>query len=264
MAEPQKLDSLQQLSQLVARLRGPEGCPWDQKQELADLRIFLLEEAHECAAAIDAGNWSLLDEELGDLLFQIVFIAGIAEESQAFSIQDVASRIKQKMIDRHPHVFGESKLTTEGEVRRAWAKQKLEESDYQNGVLSGLSNTLPALAIALRMTQKVADVGFDWPDYKAVFRKIEEEVDELEAALEESSSQAGVEEELGDLLFTIANLARHLRLDPEAALAKSNLKFRQRFGKMEENLAAQGKAITDTSLAAFEVLWQKAKAATRS
>ena len=260
MTKPKELDSLDQLSLLVAKLRGPEGCPWDQKQELADLRVFLLEEAHECAAAIDERNWSLLGEELGDLLFQIVFVAGLAEESQAFNIREVASGIEQKMIDRHPHVFGKSKLCNEEEVRKAWARQKLEESNYTKGVLSGLSNTLPALATALRMTQKAADVGFDWPNYRAVLRKLDEERDELESALAEGASRSRVEEELGDLLLTIANLARHLSLDPEAALARSNLKFRKRFGKMEEYLSAENQPITDTSLAEFESLWQRAKA----
>lgn len=264
MAKSRSIDSLQQLSQLVAKLRGSEGCPWDQKQELRDLRIYLLEEAHECAAAIDKGNWNLLSEELGDLLFQIVFVAVLAEESEEFSIQDVASRVEKKMINRHPHVFGGSKLRTESEVRRAWAKRKLERSDSERGVLSGLSYTLPALATALRMTQKAADVGFDWPSYQAVLNQFEEERNELEAALEEDACHARVEEELGDLLLTLANLARHLSVDPEAALAKSNLKFRKRFGRMEEYLTAESRTITETSLAEFELLWQRAKTAERS
>jgi ATP diphosphatase len=264
VTEPASQTSLQSLSKLVAKLRSPDGCPWDQKQGLADLRNYLLEEAHECAAAIDSKDWDLLGEELGDLLFQIVFIAELASESKAFDVLDVAARVEQKMIHRHPHVFGDAKLGNEAEVRRAWASRKLEESDRANGVLGGLSTTLPALASALRMTQKAADVGFDWPDYHAVLRKFDEERDELTSALEVCDNLPAVEEELGDLLFTVANLARHLKLDPEAALAKSNLKFRRRFGKMEEYLDAEDQPITETSLAKLESLWKRAKSEEKS
>ena len=256
-------DRLQRLLDLVARLRGPDGCPWDREQTLVDLRAYLLEEAHEAAAAIDAGDPAELRNELGDLLFQIAFQTRLAEEREWFSIDDVVDRIERKMIDRHPHVFGEERLESASDVRRSWEEQKARDPERSGSHLSGVASSLPALVAAYRLTQKAAGVGFDWPDATGVLDKLEEEIDELRRVLGtdgQPTDRRAALEEMGDLLFSVANLARHLGLDPEAALAATNLEFRRRFEHIERAIAASGRTVDEASLEEMERLWTEAKA----
>jgi len=249
---------LQKLLDLVARLRAPDGCPWDREQHLADIRAYLLEEAHETAAAIDAGDWGELAEELGDLLFQVAFIGRLAEEAGAFSLSQVVDRVHHKMVARHPHVFGDEVLADAQAVRRAWERRKLKEEPGRASLLAGVPASLPALLAAYRLTQKAAGVGFDWPDAGAVLKKVDEETAELRDALAADDRDA-MREEVGDLLFTLANLARKLDLDPEAALAGANRKFRHRFEQVEKGLAARGKSTVEATLEEMDELWEAAK-----
>lgn len=255
----------------MARLRAPDGCPWDREQSLPDVRAYLLEEAHEVAAAIDSGDWAELAEELGDLLFQTAFIGRLAEENGAFRLAEAVDGVHAKMVERHPHVFqtgeaGEVLADAEA-VRQAWERRKLRQNPKKTSLLSGVSASLPALLAAYRLTQKASGVGFDWPDAAAVLAKVEEETAELQAALAGAPGAGGgmdmdkeaVREELGDLLFTLANLARKLDLDPEAALAAANLKFRRRFAAIESGLAERGKSPADATLEEMDELWEKAK-----
>ncbi len=255
-------DRLQRLVDLVAHLRGPDGCPWDREQKLVDLRAYLLEEAHEAAASIDAEDADGLATELGDLLFQVAFLGRIGEELGWFSIDEIVDRIERKMIARHPHVFGDDRLESAAEVRRSWEERKASDPERTGSLLSGVASSLPSLVAALRMTQKAAGVGFDWPDAGGVLDKLEEEIGELREALGEGGRPAGrgaAMEELGDLLFSVANLARHLGIDPEAALAATNLKFRRRFERVESAVAASGRTLDQASLEEMERLWQEAK-----
>jgi MazG family protein len=260
---PESTDSFADLSALVRRLRGPEGCPWDREQHLVDLRAYLLEEAHEVAGAIDAGDWAELRSELGDLLFQVVFIATLAEEQSAFDLQQVTRQIEAKMVARHPHVFGSQRLENATEVHRAWEKGKLSGKAPDASILGGVPESLPSLLAAYRMTQKAAGVGFDWPDAEAVLDKVEEEIEELHQEIGDPSpsppSQEAVAEEIGDLLFTIANLARHLAVDPEAALARANRKFRRRFRAVEAELDEAGPGLAEATTDEMEAAWQRVK-----
>ncbi len=249
---------LQKLLDLVARLRAPDGCPWDREQSLSTVRAYLLEEAHEVAGAIDGGAWDEIAEELGDLLFQAAFIGRLAEEAGTFSLSQVVDGVYQKMVARHPHVFGDAVLADADAVRQAWERRKLQEEPRRTSLLAGVPPSLPALLAAYRLTQKAAGVGFDWPDESGVVDKLDEEVAELRQALA-AGRQDEVREEIGDLLFTLANLARKLDVDPEAALAGTNRKFRTRFAKIEEGLAAQGKTAAEATLAEMDVLWEAAK-----
>jgi ATP diphosphatase len=262
---------LERLLDLVAVLRGPGGCPWDREQGLGDVRAYLLEEAHEAAAAIDRGDWQELAGELGDLLFQVAFVACVAREAGAFDLGEVIAGSHRKMVARHPHVFGEAEARDAAAVRQAWERRKLDEGDGATApkgpkaLLAGVPASLPALLAAYRMSQKAAGVGFDWPDASAVLEKVDEELAELRGALAGGDQAAGaaVAEELGDLLFTVANLARKLEVDPEAALARANLKFRRRFARLEAELAARGRRLGEATLAELEELWAIAKAAER-
>jgi MazG family protein len=260
---------------LVARLRAPDGCPWDREQTLTEARGYLLEEAHELAAAIDAGEPAALVEELGDLLFQAAFVARLAEEAEGSGPGEAAAaavdRVIAKMVERHPHVFGDHELPDAAAVSRAWERRKLAgdaASGEPRSHLAGVPASLPALLAAYRMTQKAAGVGFDWPEAADVLAKIDEELAELRAELAAAGSggDAGpdpnrerIAEELGDLLFTVANLARKLDVDPEAALAATNRKFRRRFGRVEEDLAAEGRRLDQASLDEIDALWERAK-----
>ena len=248
---------MRRLIDLVARLRAPDGCPWDREQGAADLRAYLLEEAHEVAAAIDTGDWGELAGELGDLLFQIAFLVRLAEERGAFDLEKVVAGIQAKMVARHPHVFGGETLADARAVREAWERRKLREPGRES-LLAGVPPSLPALLAAYRLTQKAAGVGFDWPEAQAVLAKIDEEVAELRDALGQEE-QEKVTEEIGDLLFTIANLARKLDVDPEAALAAANRKFRRRFEQIERRLAEQGRTADEASLDEMDALWDEAK-----
>ena len=263
---------LARLVALVARLRAPDGCPWDREQTLSDVRGFLLEEAHEVAAAIDAGGWEAIGEELGDLLFQAAFVARLGEEAGALAAGGVVDGILAKMVARHPHVFAGDPLPDAAAVARAWERRKVAEGaaaadeagdDSPRSLLDGVPASLPALLAAYRTTQKAAGVGFDWPDATGVLAKLDEEVAELKAELGDGTGGEGRERiagELGDLLFTVANLARKLGVDPEAALAATNRKFGRRFRHVEEGLAAAGKRLDQASLAEMDALWEEAKA----
>jgi len=249
---------LQKLVDLVARLRAPDGCPWDREQTLPDVRAYLLEEAHELAGAIDGGDWDELAEELGDMLFQAAFIGRLAEEAGAFSVSQVIDGVHRKMVERHPHVFGDEVLADAEAVRQAWERRKLAREPRRESLFSGVPASLPALLASYRLTQKAAGVGFDWPTPDAVLDKMEEEIAELREALA-AGRREEVKEEVGDLLFTIANLARKVEVDPEAALAGTNLKFRKRFAKIEESLAAQGRTAAEATLEEMDALWEAAK-----
>lgn len=251
---------LQKLLDLVARLRAPDGCPWDREQGLESVRAYLLEEAHETAAAIDSGDWDELAAELGDLLFQVAFLGRLAEEAGAFHLSQVIDGVHDKMVARHPHVFGDEVLEDAEAVRQAWERRKLqkEQKSGRGSLLSGVANTLPSLLAAYRLTQKAAGVGFDWPDAASVLAKMEEETAELREALAADDREA-LREEVGDLLFTVANLARKLDVDPESALAGTNGKFRRRFAAVEAGLAARGKTPADSTLEEMDELWEQAK-----
>ena len=245
------------LDALVARLRAPDGCPWDREQGLVDLRAYLLEEAHEVADTIDREDWQGLSEELGDLLFQVAFLGRLSEEQGRPGVAHSIDAVHSKMVERHPHVFGDAPAADSKTVARQWERRKVEAGTGEGSVLDGVARSLPALVTAYRMTQKAAGVGFDWPDVSGVFDKLQEEIGELHEATEEDRDRRL--EEVGDVLFTVANLARHLGVDPEAALARTNLKFRRRFTHMEDSLRAEKRRITEADLEELEELWQQAK-----
>ena len=264
---------LESLRLLVRRLRAPGGCPWDRKQQLSDLRTYLLEEAHEVAAAIDGGDRAELAGELGDLLFQVAFIGVLGEEEGAFDLRGVAAAIEAKMIERHPHVFGGAdRLEDANAVVGAWEKAKRRKSSELAGEarppsqLAGVPATLPALAAAYRLGQKAAGVGFDWPQVGGVLAKVHEELAELEAEMvqgEEAGCREALEAEVGDLLFAVANLARHLKVDPESALAGGNRKFRRRFAAVENLCHDRGLRLESLGLAELDALWDEVKKAER-
>lgn len=262
MAKSESTQSgVEKLRQLIQRLRGPGGCPWDREQTLEDVRAYVVEEAHEVAAAITAGDADDLAAELGDLLFQVVFVACLGEEQGSFDLETVARRIHAKMVGRHPHVFGDERLADADAVAAAWERRKLAAEpggSVAASLLDGVPASLPALVGAYRMTQKAAGVGFDWPDAASVLAKVHEELGELEASLE-TGGREEAREEVGDLLFAVANLARHLKIDPEAALASGNLKFRRRFAAVEDGLRAAGKKLGEATLDEMDALWNEAK-----
>ena len=258
------------LLEIMAALRTPQtGCPWDLEQNFSTIAPYTLEEAYEVADAIARGDLTDLKEELGDLLLQVVFHARMAEEQRAFAFGDVVQAITEKLIRRHPHVFGEERSDTPQAVEGLWERIKAEEKAARNGgrsegALAGVPVGLPALTRALKLQQKASKVGFDWNDPHAVLRKIREEADEIEAALGTgAAAPADTNEaaaEVGDLLFAAVNLARHLHADPELVLRQTNRKFERRFGSIERALAAKGKAPQDASLAEMDALWDEAKA----
>ena len=260
MSDPTR--PLPNIQSLLARLRGPDGCPWDQEQKIEDIRGYLLEEAHEVASAIDKRDWDELCSELGDLLFEIVFVAQIAQEKSKFDISQVVDRIEAKMIERHPHVFADERLADSTAVRKAWERRKQEKRGADESALGGVPASLPALLAAYRMSQKAAALGFDWSEPDEVLEKISEEIAELRQALQtpdrEDRRQA-VREEMGDLILAVAKLSRKLELDPEAALARSNEKFRLRFQWIEKELAKAERSVPDATMDELEQLWQEAK-----
>ena len=264
------------LVELMARLRAANGCPWDREQTYATLAPMLLEEAYEAFEAVESaieGRPHELRDELGDLLFQVVFYAQVARERNEFSIDDVTNAIHEKMTRRHPHVFGDTKADNSADVLRNWEAIKAEEKRASRkgdateaSLLDGVSSKAPALMEAHQLSTKAARVGFDWEKLDDIFEKIQEEVDELRAAINvyaESNSEADharVREEVGDLLFAVTNVARHLKVEPEAALKLTNRKFRHRFGFIETTLRERKEKFEDRSLAELEELWQAAKA----
>jgi MazG family protein len=254
---------LDDLRRLVARLRAPDGCPWDREQTLAAMRSHLLEEAHEVAAAIDGAGWTELGEELGDLLFQVAFLLQLGVEAGALSTAEVVAGVARKMVERHPHVFDDGEpLESAEQVERTWARRKRRQGGSES-VLAGVASTLPALVQADRLTRKAAGVGFDWDDADGVLAKLDEEMRELRDSLAARSGAPGgdaaVAEEVGDLLFTAANLARHLGIDAEAALIGTNGKFRRRFEHLERVLTARGHNLEEATREEMEEAWQDAK-----
>ncbi len=254
-----KIADIEKLRRLVRRLRAPDGCPWDRKQTLVDVRAYLLEEAHEAAAAIDGGLADEVAEEMGDLLFQVVFVAQLAEEDGSFDLATVIDGIHHKMVERHPHVFGGETLADAAAVVQSWERRKAEKNRGGRSVLAGVAPTLPALTAAYRLTQKAAGVGFDWTSAREVLAKVEEELGEVEECLDTGGDK--LREEVGDLLFSVANLARHLGIDPEGALAAGNRKFIRRFTAVEERLEGLGRRLAEASLDEMEAQWQEVKAA---
>lgn len=254
---------LPRLLAIMARLRDPKtGCPWDIEQDFATIAPYTIEEAHEVADAIQRRAWGELEGELGDLLLQVVYHAQMGAEAGHFDFATVTRRIADKMIDRHPHVFGsESRDKTAAQQTDDWEAAKAAERGPA-GVLDGVALGLPALSRALKLQNRAARVGFDWPDASHVLAKIVEEAHELTEAREHLAPE-DVAEEMGDLLFVIANLARHLMVDPEAALRAANAKFTRRFETIEAALAARGKAPAESTLEEMGALWNVAKAAER-
>jgi MazG family protein len=246
---------------LMARLRSDDGCPWDREQTFATVAPYTIEEAYEVASAIEEMDWSHLKEELGDLLFQVVFHSQMAAERGLFDFDDVAAGIVAKMVTRHPHVFGDADRPSDaGAQTVAWEDLKRKERALKHAsLLADVPVALPALTRAEKLQKRAGSVGFDWDNSRKVVDKLAEEAGEIIDAVEAGESQARIEEELGDLLFVVANLARHLKVDPEAALRKANHKFVTRFQYIETTLAQAGRTPTEASLDEMEALWVEAK-----
>jgi len=284
----------------MERLRAPGGCPWDREQTFDTIKPYTLEETYEVLEAIDNRDWPELAGELGDLLLQVLFYAEMANEQHSFSIDDVLDRLSTKLIDRHPHVFGDVKADTSSDVKRNWEALKVEErkkkqaeqgsetadEPKKQSILAGVSSAMPSLLEAQKLSSRAAQVGFDWPNIDGLFDKLHEETDELREQLKEfpapgprpqgrgvASSgrtvisedlQAKLEEEVGDLFFVLVNVARYLSVDPESALRKTNRKFKRRFQWMEARLHDSGRAADEASMEELEGLWRQAKAQERS
>jgi MazG family protein len=281
---------------IMARLRGPGGCPWDREQTFDSIKPYTLEETYEVLEAIDNRDWDELTGELGDLLLQVLFYAQMAKDQGTFSIDEVLDRLSKKLVDRHPHVFGDVKADTSLEVLRNWEALKAEEKkkrleagggksakseDPQESVLAGVSAAMPALLEAHKLSSRAARVGFDWPNIQGLFEKLREETEELQAELREFPAPglhtpgqgiagAGrqpvsqdlhlrLEGEVGDLFFVLVNIARYLSLDPESALKKTNRKFKRRFQWIEDQLRTSGRSAQEASMEEMESLWQQAK-----
>ena len=284
---------------IMARLRGPGGCPWDREQTFDSIKPYTLEETYEVLEAIDNRDWDELSSELGDLLLQVLFYAQMAHEENSFSIDQVLDRLSQKLVDRHPHVFGDVKAETSSDVLRNWEALKAEEkkkrleagggksaedgggNEHSQSVLAGVSSGIPALLEAYKLSSRAAHVGFDWPTVGGLFEKLHEETQELQKELEQVPApvprpqisgvagsrgkqlsedlRARLEDEVGDLFFVLVNIARYLSLDPESALRKTNRKFKRRFQWMEEQLRASGRSPEQSSMEELESLWQQAK-----
>jgi MazG family protein len=279
---------------IMARLRGPGGCPWDREQTFDSIKPYTLEETYEVLEAIDLRDWDELQGELGDLLLQVLFYSQMASEEQRFSINEVLDRLSTKLIHRHPHVFGDTTAETPADVLRNWEALKAEEkkSRLEGGggkqtergkpesVLAGVSSAMPALLEAHKLSSRAAHVGFDWPEIDGLFGKLEEETSELREELQNLPSPPGppgkrvsgsgkphvaeelrrrIEEEVGDMFFVLVNIARYLSLDPESALKKTNRKFKRRFQWIEEQLEPSGRGPGDASMDELESLWQLSK-----
>jgi nucleoside triphosphate diphosphatase len=285
--------------EIMERLRAPGGCPWDREQTFDSIKPYTLEETYEVLEAIDNRDWDELTGELGDLLLQVLFYSEMAKEQGTFSIDDVLDRLSGKLVDRHPHVFGDAKADTSVEVKRNWEALKVEERKKRlkeaetagatatslaktaPSILAGISSSMPSLLEAHKLSSRAAQVGFDWPDMEGLFEKLGEEIGELRQHLQEFPApgprpdgrgvagsgrrtvpedlQARLEEEVGDLFFVLVNIARYLSLDPESALRKTNRKFRRRFESMEQRLRERGTTPESVSMEELESLWQQAK-----
>jgi MazG family protein len=252
-------EKFQQLVSIMARLRAPDGCPWDREQTFDSIKPFTLEETYEVLDAIDRRDYPGLAEELGDFLLQAVFYAQMASEEKLFSIGDSLDAINQKLIRRHPHVFGQDSASSAKDVLKIWGEAKAAEKKAKGAadttLLGGVPRALPALVEAQQIASRAAGVGFDWENAGQVIEKLHEELAEFNAA----ESRDHLEDELGDMLFVLVNLARFVKVDPEQALRRTNAKFRQRFGYLEAKLKEQGRELKDATIEEMEALWQEAK-----
>lgn len=255
-------EKFQELVAIMARLRGPDGCPWDREQTFDSIKPYTLEETYEVLDAIDRRDWNEVAEELGDLLLQVVFYSQIASEEKRFDIGDSLDAINQKLIRRHPHVFGEESAQTPGDVKRIWgeikAAEKKEKGKDDHSLLASVPRAMPALVEAQQIASRAAGVGFDWENAEGVIEKLHEELGELDEA-RRGASHEELENEIGDLLFVLVNLARWVKVDPEQALRRTNSKFRERFGYIERKLGERGKKPADSNIEEMEALWQEAK-----
>ncbi|MDH5182598.1 MAG: nucleoside triphosphate pyrophosphohydrolase [Gammaproteobacteria bacterium] len=257
------MKDIQALLQLMARLRHPQtGCPWDQEQNFHTIAPYTIEEAYEVADAIERNSMDELKDELGDLLFQVVFHAQLASESGLFNFADVVTAIIEKMTRRHPHVFADTKILDRQQQTEAWEAQKESERQTQgrHSLLDNIPLALPALKRAEKIQKRVAKVGFDWTQLDPVIAKVQEELTEVIDEITTPSSEHALEEEVGDLLFACSNLARHLKLDPEQTLAKANNKFVRRFQSIEHHFQTEGRTLTQVSEEEMELAWQEVKA----
>ena len=266
MSDSQDLTQTARLLRIMARLRDPQsGCPWDVEQTFRTIAPYTIEEAYEVAEAIEQNDLAALKDELGDLLLQVVFHARMAEEDGRFDFEAVAAAIGDKMVRRHPHVFGDVSVDSAAAQTHAWEDTKAAERAAKKadgeaqGALDGVTVGLPALTRAGKLQRRAARVGFDWPETLQVFEKIDEEIAEIKEEIENGSDPVRLEDEVGDLLFVAVNLARHLAVDPEAALRRSNAKFERRFRSMERALLADHAALKDLPLEVLEEAWQAAK-----
>ncbi len=250
---------------IMARLRGPGGCPWDREQTFDSIKPYTVEETYEVLEAIDNRDWGELPGELGDLLLQVLFYSQMASEGGRFSIDDVLERLAEKLVNRHPHVFGDARAKTSSEVLRKWEAIKKQEkaarapdTAVSESLLNDVSKAMPALLEASKLSVKASKVGFDWPEIGGLFDKLQEEVLELRDEVTRNDRDR-IEEEVGDLFFVVVNLARKLSVDPESALKKTNRKFRRRFGWMEEQVRSSGQILGEVGIDQLESLWQAAK-----
>jgi len=251
--------SFEDLVSLMTRLRGPDGCPWDRKQTLPDLKPYVIEEAYEVVDAIDRDDRASLAEEVGDMMLEAVFIAEVTREEGSFDIYDAITAVHDKLVRRHPHVFGDVQANDAEEVLVNWEKLKNEERKSENkSLMAGVPQSMPALLKASRLTEKAARVGFDWRRTEDVFAKLDEELAEVHEAIASGDSQK-VHDEIGDLLFTIANIARKLNVNPEEALQSTNRKFTRRFESMESAVRAEERNLDQLSLEEMDALWNDAK-----
>ncbi len=260
---PKESKKMGDIISIIKQLRSPDGCPWDKKQKPSDIGRYILDEAYEVVDALENKNIQNIREELGDLLFQILFLSEMYEEEGMFSLNDIIMEITNKMIRRHPHVFGDKKIASVEEVKENWQKiKKTERANKKNnkkeGLFSHIPRSLPALKRAQKITSLAADYGFDWPNIQDVEKKLQEELNEFSAAIKKAE-KGEIEEELGDIIFTLVNLCRFAGVDAEAALTKTINKFLRRFSHIEEKLSAQGKSLQKTSLAEMDAMWNEAK-----
>ncbi len=255
---PSPAAGFERLVEIMSRLRSPEGCPWDREQTFQTIKPYLLEETYEVLDSIDAQDWPGLAEELGDLLLQVVFFSQMAKEAGHFEVSDALEAINSKLIRRHPHVFGEGEAKTAEDVTRKWDEIKAAEKPRPKGLLTGVPRSLPALMEAAQISRRAARAGFDWTNVEQVIEKLHEELAELESARKSASKEA-LQDEIGDLLFVIVNIARFFKIDPEQALRGTNAKFRRRFEHVEKGLEERGKKPNEATLEEMETLWQEAK-----
>ncbi|TNE38414.1 MAG: nucleoside triphosphate pyrophosphohydrolase [Alphaproteobacteria bacterium] len=259
--------AINQLLAIMAKLRDPDGgCPWDLEQSYETIAPHTIEEAYEVADAIQNGDMAELKDELGDLMFQVVFYAQMAKEEGHFDFDDVINAISEKMIRRHPHVFGSADIATAEAQTVAWEETKARERAAKSGgktgpasALDGVAKSLPALTRAVKLQKRAGRVGFDWPSIDEVFDKVDEELGELKAEIDIPANEARIAEEYGDLLFVMANIGRHLDLDPETVLRQANAKFTRRFNAVEEKLRARGKEPKDSDLNEMDALWNEVR-----